>query len=445
MNQHGGAVDHDSPTDGTERLTGLGPVSYRYRRCRLTVLEGPDAGREQIFEEGSVTIGTRLESDLALSDRAVSRSHAVLELVREGFRLRDEASSNGTQVDGVRVNEAFLRDGSIITVGRTRIRFTSADTELEAPPSPLERFHGIIGRSAPMRQLFSVMARLAPTAVSVLVAGESGTGKEMVARALHAASPRAGSPLVVFDCANTDREFIRSELFGHDAGAFTGAGAAREGAFERADGGTVFLDELGELPLDLQPRLLRVLQERRVTRLGGAKERKVDVRVVSATNRDLPAMVARGQFREDLYYRMAQIVIRVPALRERREDVAALAEAFLSEVAPRKKFSAATLQRLAAQAWPGNVRELRNCVEVSAALAAGEEVHPGDLQLTDDAATTEAPAAPQGVSSLDDVEKRAVETTLRTCEGNISKTARALGITRPTLRAKLRKFGLREP
>ncbi|MBI4867219.1 MAG: sigma 54-interacting transcriptional regulator [Candidatus Wallbacteria bacterium] len=431
--------------DGTERIEGLGSAAIRVRCCRLVVVEGPDTGLSQTFDGGSVTVGSGSESDLRLQDRAVSRTHVILELTRDGYRLRDLDSSNGTFVDGVRVKEAFLHPGGVLQMGRTRLRFEPADQEISTVPSSVENFHGILGSSPSMRKLFGVLERLAPTGVSVLITGESGTGKELVAKALHDASPRATAPFVVFDCANTDREFIRSELFGHEAGAFTGAAGARAGAFECGNGGTVFLDELGELPLELQPRLLRVLQERRVTRLGGSQERRVDVRVVSATNRDLLAMAASGAFREDLYYRLAQIVLPVPALRERPQDIGLLARSFLSKAPGNKRFTTGAVAKLASMPWPGNVRELRNCVDVTAALTAGAEIGPEELHEAAIAAPPSRPPARGGMSStLDEVERETIERALGECLGNISKTARVLGISRPTLRAKLRRFGLRD-
>ena len=454
-----GDVEHPPAPEATEKVSALGPVCYSCRQCRLEVVEGPDLGLAATFDASELTVGTSPECDLVLKDPAVSRRHFALTQGRDCYKVQDAGSSNGTWLDGVRIAEAYVPDGGVLSAGRTRIRFSALLESIPALPSQREEFHGLRGRSAAMRQLFSVIEKLAPRPVSVLIAGETGTGKELIARALHRASARAAGPFVVFDCANTDRELVRSELFGHEPGAFTGATARRQGAFERASGGTIFLDELGELPSDLQPKLLRVLQEREVTRLGGSQPIRVDVRVIAASHRDLQGMVQRNEFREDLYFRVAQLALRVPALRQRREDIPLLAEAFLQVSAPGARFDRAALERLQEVEWRGNVRELRNRVEAAAALAEGSTVSLGDIEAAmtgnvsgthpDSQAAMEAPAAGVVLDSgrgrtLEDAEKTAVTAALEAAGGNISQAARALGTTRVTLRAKLRKYGLRQ-
>ncbi|MBI3891327.1 MAG: sigma 54-interacting transcriptional regulator [Candidatus Wallbacteria bacterium] len=437
----------------TERLGSSVPAGVSCRRCRLEVLEGPDAGRSELLDTATVRIGSGVDCEMSLPDASVSRSHAVLVLSKEGYLVRDAGSTNGTTVDGVRVKEAYLAAGSVLGVGRTRLRFDPADEEIEAPPSSADRFHGMLGRSAAMRQLFGLLERVAPTRASVLLTGETGTGKELAARALHAASTRAAAPCVVFDCANTDRELVRSELFGHEPGAFTGATAQRLGVFERARAGTVFLDEIGELPQELQPRLLRVLDRREVTRLGGSQVHAIDVRVVAATHRDLLAMVAEGTFREDLYYRIAQIVLRLPSLVERIDDIPVLATTFLSDTAPGRSFSFRALGKLACQSWPGNVRELKNRVEAAAALSRTREIGPEEIPSEPARAAArpvapgprsqETAAAPAGTArSLAEAERDTIARALSDHSGNISHTAKALGISRLTLRRKIAKLGL---
>jgi DNA-binding NtrC family response regulator len=456
------AGEVESPTPAaklTEKVSVLGPVSYSCRQCRLEVVEGPDAGLGATFDASELVVGTSPECDLVLSDPAVSRRHFTLAQGRDCYKVQDTGSSNGTWLDGVRVAEAYVPDGGMLSAGRTRIRFSALVESIPAFPSQREEFHGLRGRSAAMRQLFSVIEKLAPRPVSVLIAGETGTGKELIARALHRASARAAGPFVVFDCANTDRELVRSELFGHEPGAFTGATGRRQGAFERASGGTIFLDELGELPSDLQPKLLRVLQEREVTRLGGSQPIRIDVRVISASHRELQGMVQRNEFREDLYFRIAQLALRVPALRERREDIPLLAEAFLRTASPGARFEQAALARLQEAEWRGNVRELRNRVEAAAALAEGSMVMLVDVEaaMTGSVSGTHpvvkgaspAPAADLPLDSgsgrtLEDAERAAVAAALEQAGGNISQAARSLGTTRVTLRAKLRKYGLRQ-
>lgn len=466
----------------TERLGQLGPALYTYTRCRLEILGGQASSTSVEFDLALIRIGSDPSCDLHLEDPAASRLHATLELAPNGYRLRDTNSTNGTFVDGIRITEAYPTAGSTLQFGRIRVRFEPICEQIEATPSLVDRFHGILGRSAAMRQIFTLLERLAATSISVLITGETGTGKELVARALHRASQRSRFPFVVFDCGNTDRELVRSELFGHEPGAFTGATAQRLGVFERAQGGTVFLDEIGELPLELQPRLLRVLQEREVMRLGGSAPHRVDLRVVAASHRDLLAMVRQGLFREDLYFRLAQVVLRVPPLRERPEDIPLLAAEFLAAASAGLRLSMAATGELFRRTWRGNVRELRNCIEAAAALCLQSEVRPEDLpseppasneRVAAQASTApprDLPIAPTAESaltaglpvaraqapivhapgpptplmtrSLEDVERETIGLTLQSNAGNLSRTARALGIARSTLREKLRKYGL---
>ncbi|MBI2944297.1 MAG: sigma 54-interacting transcriptional regulator, partial [Candidatus Wallbacteria bacterium] len=221
------------------------------KKVRLVVVDGPDKDRDLLFDSPLVRIGTLPENDFVLSDRAISKRHAVIERHSNGYLLKDLGSTNGTFVNDVRVQEVFLTPGSQVKFGNTMVKFHPRDEDMVVLPSKDDTFHGLIGQSGRMRQVMGILERIAATQVSVVLYGETGTGKEMAARALHDASPRAKQPFVVFDCGNADHEFIRSELFGHEVGAFTGATSQRVGAFEQANGGTIFLDEIGELPLDL--------------------------------------------------------------------------------------------------------------------------------------------------------------------------------------------------
>jgi DNA-binding NtrC family response regulator len=296
------------------------------------------------------------------------------------------------------------------------------------------------------------------TNVNVVIYGETGTGKELAARALHEASLRAAKPFVVFDCGNVDPEFIRSELFGHEVGAFTGATGQRVGAFELANGGTLFMDEIGELPLDLQPKLLRVLEQREIQRLGASAPRKVDVRIVSATHRNLEQMVREGKYREDLFYRLCQVPVTLPPLRERPEDIPKLVAHFLELAQGRSRsrlqFAPEALSVLEASEWRGNVRELRNVVERALALSTGPSITVGDLLMP----AMPGPGAislglPGGLAAgdnspslanraLEDIEREAILKTLKANNGNRKKTARILGIAPVTLREKLRRYGV---
>ncbi|HVQ27280.1 MAG TPA: sigma 54-interacting transcriptional regulator, partial [Planctomycetota bacterium] len=352
------------------------PVAIELRAFALEVVAGPDSGRSLAGRKRSVLLGTHPSSDVCLTDPHVSRLHARIDVEERDYVLADLGSTNGTRVGGVRVRQVCLEDGSEIELGATRLRFRVLDEPFRVELAQDEVFEGLIGRTPAMRELFALCARVAPTDATVLLQGETGTGKELVARALHQRSLRRDKPMVVFDCGAVPPTLIESELFGHERGAFTGAVAARSGVFERADGGTLFLDELGELTPDLQPKLLRVLETGELTRVGGEAPRKVDVRVVAATHRDLAAMISEGRFRADLYYRLAVIRLTIPPLRERREDVPLLAARFAREVlgeVPRgpqaagKRIPEETLEAvfedLRHHDWPGNVRELRNVVE----------------------------------------------------------------------------------
>ena len=317
----------------------------------------------------------------------------------------------------------------------------------------------IVGESEGMARALRLVTQAVRGDLAVAVLGESGTGKELVARAVHSGSARADGPFVVLNCAAIPRELMESELFGHEKGSFTGAHARHAGVFEQADGGTLFLDEIGELAPELQAKLLRVLQEQTVRRVGGREAFAVDVRVVSATHRDLRAMVAEGTFREDLFYRLVQFPIALPPLRERGADVLLLAERFLAGAVARhpehgpKRLSPAARRALAAYAWPGNVRELRTAVERAALVSETETVEAADLLLGDAltapaaAAATGAPAAPRpdgaetpdAIVPIDELKRRALDHALRVCGGDVSKAARALGITRSTVYRMLKK------
>ena len=318
-------------------------------------------------------------------------------------------------------------------------------------------FENLVGTGPAMRKIFETIQKVAETDLTVLVRGESGTGKELVAQALHHRSARARRPFVAVNCAAISRELVESELFGHEKGAFTGADARRAGRFEAADGGTIFLDEIGDMAPETQAKVLRVLQERSFERVGGGKPIEVDVRVVAATHRDLETDVKEDRFREDLYYRLKVVEIEIPPLRERLEDLPMLVARFLEQVAerldrPRKPIGEAALARLARHPWPGNVRELRNVVEQAAVMASGEEIAEEDLRLDGSASLAPKTLAPDDAATFGDAKKLAVEQferdyllrALRQNGGNISRTAEAIGMVRQSLQQKIRELGLRD-
>jgi DNA-binding NtrC family response regulator len=346
---------------------------------KVVVVAGPEEGRERPLD-GVLAVGSDPSSGLVLSDPAVSRRHLSLSLERGRVIVRDLGSRNGTILSGAKIKEAELPIGAVITLGQSALTVQPRWHVREVAPSTARRFGELLGESLQMREIFAVLERVAPTDVTVLVEGESGTGKELVARSIHAASKRSKAPYVVFDCGAIPGELAESELFGHKKGAFSGAVADRAGAFAQADGGTICLDELGELPLDLQPKLLRVLETGEVKAVGSDTSRKVDVRVVAATNRELYAETRRGRFRADLLYRLEVVKIRIPPLRQRPEDVPLLVEKLLEGKTEGDAITGANLKKLVAYGWPGNVRELRNTLARAVALAgAGKKPKFADL------------------------------------------------------------------
>jgi DNA-binding NtrC family response regulator len=344
-----------------------------------------DSGPRTANIDRRCVLGSAPHCDVIVADQAVSRVHAEIEPRDEGIWVRDLNSRNGTFVEGVRVESACVVHGYTIRIGATDVVVNYADAEHKPVESwPSERFGPLVGRSQVMRELFANLARLAPLESCIMIAGETGTGKELVARAIHHASLRASGPFVVVDCATLSENLIEAELFGHTKGAFTGAHQQRAGAIESAEGGTVFLDEIGELPIGMQPKLLRVLESSTVRRIGESKHRSVNVRFVTATHRDLLSMVNRGEFREDLYFRLAVLPVRVPALRERVEDIDLLLNHFSDGA--HQWLTPTVLRTLESRPWRGNVRELRNFAERARAIGPTEA-----LSLSNDAADAREP------------------------------------------------------
>ena len=438
----------------------------RLRRSKLVVAAGPDKGKELLVERERVTVGRSLICDLVLGDKAVSGSHFEIVANETGVLLRDLGSTNGTYCGELRVKEVWLKPGTVIRAGQSQLRYDSAQGDVEIDLSVKERFHELIGKSVKMREIFAILEKVAPTDLTVLVRGDTGTGKELAARAIHRASHRAKNALVVQDCSAIPRDLIESTLFGHEKGSFTGASDRHRGCFEQADGGTIFLDEIGELDLALQPKLLRVLENREVKRVGGDRVIPVDVRVLAATNRDLRQMVNAGTFREDLFYRLSVVQIELPSLRERPEDIPLLVRAFLDEFAvriargesPRNlTIERDAMARLVSYAWPGNVREMKNTIERAASLADGDELTVKDL-LPSSVKTPPQPlpggAAEQFVESelpfkeakqrvTDAFEAAYLKALLDKHGGNITRSANAAGLTRYHLRELAKRYGIR--
>ncbi|APR76235.1 Response regulator of zinc sigma-54-dependent two-component system [Minicystis rosea] len=346
-------------------------------RGTFTIALAQDPARRLVIDGSAprrLLIGKSSSCDLILDDPTASRRHCAIEIIGARLRVTDLGSSNGTTVEGIAIREAFLRGGETLTVGSTKLSVTHSPAG-ENPAVPYAtRFGRLLGESRVMRRLYPHCARLAASRVPVLIEGETGTGKEVLAEALHEEGPLASAPFVVFDCTAVPASLLESELFGHERGSFTGATAARKGVFEQAEGGTLFIDEIGDLDLPLQSKLLRAIERGEVRRVGGDGWKRVDVRIMSATRRDLDREVQAGRFRDDLFHRLAVARIELPPLRARAEDIPLLAAHFHRQAGGDGAIPSEILARWRDEAWPGNVRELRNAV--SRLVALGEDTMP---------------------------------------------------------------------
>jgi len=432
-------------------------VSRAHRRflrvatLAVEVVAGTNLGARAVSTGERLSVGTAAGNDLTLSDETVSRYH--LELVREehGVRVVDLESTNGTLVAGVRLERGLVQPGTVVEIGASKLRIDgNARATVELHDG--DALGNLRGSTAAMRRMMASIKKVSATEVPILLVGESGTGKELIARAIHEHSGRHAGPLVTVDCGALSPGVVSSELFGHERGAFTGADRQRAGAFEHASGGTLFLDEIGELPPELQTYLLGALERKTVKRVGGHQDIPIDVRVVSATNRDLRAEVNAGNFRLDLYYRLAVACVNVPPLRDRIADIPLLVEHFakqmgssapVDEIVPPK-----VMARLRTHRWPGNVRELRNLVEASVAM--GEAI---DLDTSSVPGDGGADATIDGLSSmryrdardamLRKFERDYLTTIIDRAGGNVSKAAREAGMNRSHLSELLHRHKLR--
>jgi len=434
----------------TKRIPVQGGREFPLRRGKLVVVSGTDLQKTFSIEGKQVTIGSQEDNHCVLNDPTVSRHHAAIEETGEGYVLRDLGSTNGTSLSGIPIKEAYLEYGSIIGLGNTRLQFVPLEETVEIPPSQEHYFGDVFGGSVEMKRIFTMLKKISPTDITVTIEGETGTGKELVARAIHSRSQRAKGPFVVIDCGSISKNLIESELFGHEKGAFTGATQARRGAFEMANGGTIFIDEIGELGLEMQPKLLRVLEQREVRRVGGNEVFKVNVRVIAATNRDLASEVQKGRFREDLFYRISVVKIHLPPLREKGEDIPFLTQKFAREFSEQYgsgegvAVSAEAHEILRHYHWPGNVRELRNVITRAMAMGDGKVLQPRDFIMP-----LPSEGRPRGTTldslvgkTLEEIEKAAIMKTLEANGGNKSVAARVLGIAYSTLYEKIKKYEL---
>lgn len=434
-------------TDQTVKLQDSPQVTVG--NLEVEILEGPDAGQKTETDDEVLTIGNAQGNFFALTDRTVSGYHLELTRRKDGIHVKDLGSTNGTLLGDVSLREGVVPNATVLKLGNTRLR-VSLGRGRSVEVYEQDHLGDLLGRSEIMRRLMARIQRVALANVPVLLSGESGTGKELVARAIHQKSPRAGKPFVTVDCGVLSPNLVASELFGHEKGSFTGADRQHIGAFERANGGTLFLDEIGELPPELQPQLLGALERRRFHRVGGRQEISIDVRVVSATNRDLRSEVNSGGFRIDLFYRVAVVSLAIPALRQRVEDLPLLVEHFVREAGHDGDLEAVVSAEILAQLrdyrWPGNVRELRNWVEATLAIGEAQELANLDSR----------PSAPSGADVLVDLpykdarhevltdfETRYCGHLMQACEGNVSQAARRARMDRSYLIKLLQRHGLK--
>lgn len=450
-----------------------GRATFRHlRKSKLVLISGAGEQRDYELTKARISGGRSIINDIQLNDKAVSGTHFEIVSGDDGYRLVDLGSTNGTYVGDLRIKEVFLKPGTKFRAGHTELQFQPLNDMVEIALSAQDRFGYVLGGSVAMREIFATLEKVVASDLTVMITGETGTGKELVARSIHELSPRCNKPFVVLDCGAIPKDLIESTLFGHEKGAFTGAVGQHKGVFEQAQSGTIFLDEIGELDIGLQPKLLRVLENRELKRVGGDRTIRFDVRVLAATNRDLRAMVNKGTFREDLYFRLSVITCDTPPLRKRREDIPQLIHHFLADVAQRRgmqmQISVDAMNALMSQDWPGNVRELRNVVERAASLCDTSTIERSDLSLGKSVfgATTSTASAPQVQSSeggggfspalfeagvafkdakqqiVDEFERHYLKALLQRNHGNITRSAHEAGLTRYHLRELLKRHEL---
>ena len=401
-------------------------------------------GGYHIGDASEVRIGRDRRNAVILPHTTVSRHHA--NLLRQGRRyLLMDKSSNGTFVNGKRADKVLLDPGTQIGIGPFRLVLTEEEMPLwakpteESPAGPVDLHTGLIGSSEEMARLGEAIEKMASTTATALIMGETGTGKELVARALHEHSERTQRPLVAINCGAISPDLVESELFGHEKGAFTGAGSERKGAFEQADGGSLFLDEIGELSMDLQPKLLRVLESGEIRRVGAQGTIRVDVRVIAATHRNLKAEAEKGCFRSDLLYRLYVFPLLVPPLRSRKEDIPELAGHFYGD---REAFTGPAMKKLMDHDWPGNVRELKNVLERARILTGGGKIGPEDLIFLDESPLSgDTPTDPLP-ETFEELERLYYTRALEKSDGSIRAAAKSLGIPKSTLYDRLKRYGL---
>ena len=424
---------------------------------QLTVSTGPnqwDTFMLMASQPGRLLVGTGPAAEARLTDPEVSRRHAALEVQGSRLRLQDLGSTNGTFVNGIEVRDALLVGGECVQLGNTAILVKRQEGHKPESLHSEDHFGAMLGRSSAMRRIYPLCERLAQTRMPLIIEGETGTGKEQLARAFHAGGPRSNGPFVVFDCTAVAPNLVESELFGHERGAFTGAQTRRLGVFERARGGSLLIDEIGDLPLELQPKLLRAVERSEIVRVGGDGPVAVDARLMAATRRDLDKAVQLGHFRDDLFHRLAVARVELPPLRERHGDVEFLARHFWQALGGAiEALPHDVVQRWAQYAWPGNVRELKNAVMRRFALGDLSDVdgletspsvgsHPATGDTVMRILSEELPFPEARARVMDEFDRRFVEHMLERHDGNVTRAAAAAGISRRYFhRVKARALG----
>lgn len=437
-------------------------------QAEVVVTEGPHEGLCVSLDSALIGVGRTAWSDIALTgDLQVSAEHCELRIGENGLLVRDLGSKNGVYLDGHRLIEGYWSAGAILQVGESRLELRSTDEKRSVEIDFVDSTGLLVGKSPSMRKIFCVLSRLGKRDVPVLLRGETGTGKTSVAEALHHQSTRCDGPFTVVNCSALPPSLIESALFGHEKGSFTGAHSAQAGYFEQANSGTIFLDEIGELPLEMQPKLLTVLEGNSVQRLGGTKKIKTDFRLITATNRDLVKEVEAGRFREDLYYRISAVPLEVPPLRERKEDIPLLLLKILEKLSPGNpvKWTDSVAEKLQSYVWPGNIRELKNVLEHSLVFLEGPLLTADDIvlptihdELSNLSLGDDAGLSPEDTElvvrfgnqegrtfkqTMQQLEKILLENALNENEWDVAKTAIDLDMSVPWVYRGIKKFGLK--
>ena len=424
-----------------------------YLKFKLVMEDGPEEGREYLLDREKVRVGSAVDNDLIIRNQTVSRHHCEIEATAAGHRVRDLGSTNGIELDGCLIMDAMLHPGAQLMIGDVSLKFQPLEERVEIPLSPDDHFGNMLGHSTQMRALFHLAERVLPHDTTLLITGETGTGKGLLAEEIHLRSPRKDKPFVVVDCSTIPPKLMESELFGHVRGAFTGALYTRPGAIQEAEGGTIFFDEVGELPPPMQTKLLRVLESRQVKPVGSTESTKVDVRIMAATNRNLKLEVEERRFRRDLFFRLCVFELKIPPLQEHREDVPHLARMFLKKLTggSERRLGDDALRLLVRHDWPGNVRELRNVIERVARLVDDPVIDSETLLSTSVSQITTRPNRSLGNiqsntpinEAKEQFEKEYLLELLQRHDYNVSAASRTAQIHRQSLHRLLRKHDIR--